>query len=306
MAVTLDNGQARLTIRPDLGAGATAYDFHDGNRWQPIFRRVPDDTDHPFQLSNILLVPFSGRVSGGGFNFDGQFHAIERNMPTEKYPIHGSGFFLPWTVTHASPDRMTLAISASGPGPFRYDAEMTYALDGAALDMRLSVVNHGIRLPFGLGFHPWFVRDPDTSIEASATDVWLEHEDHLPKALVPVREYEDMDFNIARPLPARWINNWFSGWNGRALIDWPSRHVGARITASDVLDKYVVFSPAADADFFCFEPVSHPVDAFNLSGGPLSHGLVALDSGTGITASMRIDPFDTTSGDVRSIRAPTL
>ena len=110
MAITLDNGQARITVRPDLGAGATSYDFHDGTGWQPIFRRVSDDTVHPFELSNILLVPFSGRVSGGGFTFDGRFHAIERNLPPEKYPIHGSGFALPWTVSHQAPDSVTLRL----------------------------------------------------------------------------------------------------------------------------------------------------------------------------------------------------
>ena len=115
MTVTLDNGVARVTLRPDLGAGTTGYDFHDGKNWQPVFRRVPDDTDHPFQLSNILLVPFSGRVSGGGFTFEGRFHAIERNMPTEKYPIHGSAFALPWQIAEETRESLTLRLSATGP-----------------------------------------------------------------------------------------------------------------------------------------------------------------------------------------------
>ena len=225
MALILDNGKARVTLRPDLGSGATAYDFHDGTAWQPIFRRVPDDTGHPFQLSNILLVPFSGRISGGGFSFDGQFHAIEPNMPTEKYPIHGSAFALPWTVWHWSPESITLRLSAEGPGPFRYAATMTYALEESALVMRLDVVNHGIRLPFGLGFHPWFVRDGDTRLQAPAAQVWLERDDHLPETVEPVARHPDMDFNLSRPLPARWVNNWFSGWDREARIDWPApRH----------------------------------------------------------------------------------
>ena len=35
-AITLDNGKVRLTVRPDLGAGATGYDLRDGETWQPI------------------------------------------------------------------------------------------------------------------------------------------------------------------------------------------------------------------------------------------------------------------------------
>jgi len=290
MALILDNGKARVTLRPDLGAGATAYDFHDGTAWQPIFRRVPDDTGHPFQLSNILLVPFSGRISGGGFSFDGQFHAIEPNMPTEKYPIHGSAFALPWTVWHWSPESITLRLSAEGPGPFRYAATMTYALEESALVMRLEVVNHGIRLPFGLGFHPWFVRDDDTRLRAPAAQVWLERDDHLPETVEPVARHADMDFNLSRPLPDRWVNNWFSGWDREARIDWPRRGIRAAIIASDGLDQYVVFSPSGDADFFCFEPVSHPVDAVNLPGGGETYGMKVLAAGESIAASMRIAP----------------
>ena len=290
MAITLDNGHARVTVRPDFGAGATGYDFHDGTGWQPIFRRVSDDTAHPFQLSNILLVPFSGRVSGGGFTFDGRFHAIERNLPTEKYPIHGSAFALPWIVSHQAPESVTLRLSATGPGPFRYDAKMTYALEGTALSMSLEVVNRGIRLPFGVGFHPWFVRDGDTRLTASADQVWLERDDHLPDAVEPVAGYPDMDFNQPRRLPARWINNWFSGWDRQAEIHWPARGLRVAITASAELGQYVVFSPAGDADFFCFEPVSHPVDAFNLAGGAEKHGMKILGPDETVTAAMRIAP----------------
>lgn len=290
MAIILDNGKARVTLRPDLGAGATAYEIHDGTAWQPIFRRVPDDTSHPFQLSNILLVPFSGRVSGGGFTFDGQFHALERNMETETYPIHGSAFANPWTVWHWTLDSVTFRLAAGGPGPFRYDATMTYALEDAALVMRLEVVNRGIRLPFGIGFHPWFVRDGDTRLQAPAAQVWLEQDDHLPKAIEPVARHPDMDFNVSRALPGRWINNWFSGWNRQAHIDWPRRGISADITASEGLDQYVVFSPEGDADFFCFEPVSHPVDAFNLPGGAETYGMKVLEPGEAVSASMHIAP----------------
>ncbi|MGV3550874.1 aldose 1-epimerase [Rhizobium sp.] len=293
MAVTLDNGQGRIIIRPDLGAGATAYDINDGDGWQPIFRRVADDTDHPFELSNILLVPFSGRISGGGFSFDGQFHAIERNMPSEKYPIHGSAFALPWQVTRQDADSVTMVLSADGPGPYRYEAEMIYALEGSALVMRIKVVNRGMRLPFGLGFHPWFVRDADTSLTAPADKVWLERDDHLPDSVEAVTVHPDMDFGDAKPLPARWINNWFSGWTRHARIDWPGRKLKAEITASERLDQYVVFSPEADATYFCFEPVSHPVDAVNLPSGPASYGMEIVEPGGEITASMTIRPSRT-------------
>ena len=288
-ATELDNGAARIVVRPDLGAGLTAFDVRHGGGWQPIFRTADPATTHPFALSNILLVPFSGRVSGGGFSFDGTFHALPRNVEAEKYPLHGNGFAARWDVTSQSADAIALSLSSDGPGPFRYDATMSYRLEGAGLVMALSLINRAkIRLPYGAGFHPWFVRDADTTLSAPASGVWLEQPDHLPKAYEPVASHPDMDFNQPRPLPARWINNWFDGWNGKARIAWPTRGLAADVTASDALSQYVVFSPAADADFFCFEPVTHPVDAFNLPGAAEDHGLKILAPGEALSVETRI------------------
>lgn len=288
-AVSLSNGRARITMRPDLGAGLTAFDVRHDDGWQPIFRTVDPGTMHPFALSNILLVPFSGRVSGGGFSFDGVFHALPRNMESEAYPLHGSGFSAAWHVASEGADFICLALSAEGPGPFRFDATVTYRLIDAGLLMTLDVTNRAaIRLPYGLGFHPWFVRDADTTLAAPATDVWLEQADHLPKGREPVAMHPDMDFNHPRLLPARWVNNWFDGWDGKARIAWPGRGLAADIEASGALNRYVVFSPAADADFVCFEPVTHPVDAFNLPGELRDHGLKVLEPGECLGVSMRI------------------
>lgn len=288
-AVQLSNGAARIVVRPDLGAGLTAFDVLQDDTWQPVFRTADPAETHPFALSNILLVPFSGRVSGGGFSFDGHFHALPRTIENEPCPIHGSGFSAPWKETSRSADSIALTLSAQGPGPFRYDATMFYRLEGAGLVMELNLVNRApVRLPYGAGFHPWFVRDADTTLLAPAKGIWLERSDHLPEAYVPVSDRPTMDFNRARPLPAHWINNGFDGWDGKARIDWPGRGLSALVEADEVLGHYVVFSPEADADFFCFEPVSHAVDAFNLPGGTETQGLKVLEPGERLDIRIRV------------------
>ncbi|UTG94956.1 aldose 1-epimerase (plasmid) [Sinorhizobium meliloti] len=289
-AIELSNGEARLIARPDLGAGLTAFDvLHDGV-WQAIFRRVDPSTAHPFALSNILLVPFSGRVSGGGFTFDGTFHALPRNVETELYPIHGNGFSVAWDVASLSADLLTLTLSAEGPGPFRYDATMSYRLQGAGLVMELSLVNRArIRLPYGAGFHPWFVREQDTTLHAPARGVWLEQSDHLPKAHDAIAAHADLDFNRPKPLPARWINNWFDGWDGRGRAS-TGQVGGSRWTWMRARGSANTSSsrPRLAADFFCFEPVTHPVDAFNLPGKAEAHGLKILEPDESLAVSARV------------------
>jgi aldose 1-epimerase len=118
-----------------------------------------------------------------------------------------------------------------------------------------------MRLPFGFGFHPWFVRSRQAWLKAPATTVWLEDVRHLPAGGVPVGERPDWDFATLRPLPEGWINNGFEGWNGVAQIDWRDRGLSVAIFADRRLSTCLGYSPSASAGFLCFEPVSHPVDA---------------------------------------------
>ena len=118
-----------------------------------------------------------------------------------------------WSGT--PPAEVVLALESSDQPPFDYQAELTYALAGSALTMRLAVLHRGaVAAPYGLGFHPWLPRTPGTLIELPASEVWLETADHMPAGKVPIAARPDWDFARWRPLPTDWINNGFSGWSG--------------------------------------------------------------------------------------------
>jgi hypothetical protein len=68
--------------------------------------------------------------------------------------------------------------------------------------MDLSVTKRaGMALPYGPGFHPWFVRDVDTWLTASAERAWLEGADRLAAGSVAMAERPGMDFSAPRALP---------------------------------------------------------------------------------------------------------
>jgi aldose 1-epimerase len=282
---------ARVVIRPDLGAGLQRYDLLDRGEVEPLFRPAARDVEHPFDLANILLVPWSGRISGGGFTFDGVFHALEPNLPTEAFPIHGNGFSSVWTVQNHDDAAAELRLEANGPGPFRYDATVIYRLDDGALTMELAVTNEAsIPLPYGGGFHPWFPRGRDARLKAGASTAWLEDENHLPASSAPVTPGSRCDFSIARPLATGWTHVWFSDWDGKARIEWPDRQLALDIEASGNLSSCVLYSPSEEAGFLCFEPVSHPVDAHNLGQAPQDFGLIRLAPGDTFGCSARFAP----------------
>lgn len=289
--VTLCDDIAEAVVVPDLGAALASYDIVVSRR-MPLFRPCRDlSQTEPFALANNLLLPWSNRISRGGFSFEGKFHALAPNLKGEPYPIHGNRFSSAWEVENAASTAVELSLTSNGPGPFRYAAHATYALSEGALTMGLRIVNLAdAPLPFGLGFHPWIVRTPDTLLRAKADRIALETSDHLPSVTAPVSSRPDWDFSAPLKLPCDWINNAFLGWDGRAEIVWPDRKLALTIAADPPLDVCIVYSPSDKADFFCFEPVTHPVDAHNASGGPQANGLAILAPGASLTATCRFEP----------------
>lgn len=279
--VELHDGRARLVLAPERGAAIERYDaLVIGGAPVPLLK--PGDGTGTSGCQ--LLVPWSNRISGGGFTFDGRFHAVEPNVPGEAFPIHGDGFQKPWRLARHTAIEAELVLDDGAIGPYRYAASITYALRDGALDARLSVENRaGIRLPYGLGFHPWFPRGDTTQLKARAKRVWLEDERHLPVGVVSVSERPGWDFDRPIPLPLEWVNNAFDGWDRRASIVQMEEGIKISLTASPELAVYILYSPSPDAGFFCFEPVSHIVDAHH------GEGLTVLEDGATMSAGMSLD-----------------
>ena len=292
--LAISDGVAKAVIVPELGAGLASYDLLVGGRREPLFRPCRDlSAARPFDLAHNILVPWSGRISGDGFTFDGRFHALGPNLPGEPLPIHGNGFSSAWSLAEVSSDRARLTFASSGPGPYRYDAEVTYALKVGALLIDLAVTSRAaIPLPYGLGLHPWFPRTPGTTLQARAITATLEDNRHLPAGQVPIALRSEWDFGTPKHLPGAWVNNDFGPWDGHAVIRWKDRGLSLAVEArrGSALTTFILYSPAFDADFFCFEPVTHPVDAHNRVGGPAAHGLSVLSSGETLAVGCRFVP----------------
>lgn len=278
--IELQAGMARAVILPDLGGGLAGLWLAD----RPILRPWRGEPrDGPFSLALNLLAPFSNRIRGG-FAFDGCRHELVPNLAGEPYPIHGDAFQRTWDVSALGRESVTLVVKGSF-GPFVYDGTVTYDLCPDSLFVRLGIVSRAdIGLPYGLGFHPWFPRLPETHLKFKAGGVWLEDQNHMPAGLAPAPVPPEWDFGMLRPLPREWINNAFSGWDGQARIMQGSSGIAVTIK-TDNTDHAVLYSPSATADFFCFEPVTHPVDAHNLPGLP---GLRTLSHGENLEISMTL------------------
>lgn len=279
--VWLECAGQRLGLVPSLGGGVAAWQVERPgglfDLWRPWNEARPDR----FTLASFPLVPWSNRISRGGFEHEGRFHAMQPNRVGEAYPIHGDGWLQPWDCAQPAADTMVMSLESRrfDGNPYEYAALQRFTLVDGGMDQWLTVTQLGTDgLPFGLGQHPYFLRTPATRIHAPVQGVWLSGKDPLPTghstAFPPSWDLHDA------PAHGPMIDNGYTGWDGTARIVWPERGMELELRVPEVVEAggggYCLVYRPPEGDFFCFEPITHPIDAFHLPGRP---GLRILKQG---------------------------
>ncbi len=277
----------QLGLLPTLGGGVAAWQLDRAqgplDLWRPWDGHNPD----LYSLASFAMVPWSNRISAGGFEHDGQFHPIALNRVGEPYPIHGDGWLQPWTLSQPASNTLVMNLESHHfeGNPYDYQATQTFQLLEGGLDQTISVTHLGdSSLPYGLGLHPWFPRTPQTRLHAAVQGVWLSGADPLPTAHTadfPATWNPNQGMDVNGTL----IDNAFTGWSGLGRIEWPEHQLQLEMRVPDIHDRgqddgYSLLYRPPVGPAFCFEPVTHPIDAFHQPGRP---GLRVLQTGESLT-----------------------
>lgn len=157
--VWLTHAGQRLGLVPSLGGGVAAWQLERRpdllDLWRPWDGRNLD----MYSLASFAMLPWSNRISKGGFDHDGQFYPMVCNRVGEPYPIHGDGWLQPWTLKQPADDTLIMSLQSHqfGGNPYEYEATQTFRLVSGGLDQTVRVTHTGFDpLPYGLGLHPWF------------------------------------------------------------------------------------------------------------------------------------------------------
>ena len=282
--VWLHHAGQHLGLVPTLGGSVAAWQIDVPHARIDLWRSWDGVTPDLYQLASFPLVPWSNRISGGGFTHDGQFHAMRPNRAGEPYPIHGDGWLQTWQIAQPAPDTVVMTLESHGfnASPYEYHATQTFRLVEGGLDQQLQVRHLGDKtLPYGLGVHPWFPRTPMTRIRAPVQGVWLSGKDPLP-----VRHTHDFppgwDLNNGVKAHGPLIDNGYTGWGGKACITWPERGMQLHAEMPDfehdgaAAQHFCLIYRPPKGPAFCFEPITQPIDAFHLPRRP---GLRVLREG---------------------------
>jgi aldose 1-epimerase len=112
-----------------------------------------------------LLVPWPGRVTGGGYSFEGEAYQLTIDEPAKNAAIHGLARWLSWSPKEHGEASITMGARLLGhPGyPFCLELEQAYAWSAAGLEVAFSATNIGTgTAPFGYGCHPYFTVGTDS------------------------------------------------------------------------------------------------------------------------------------------------
>lgn len=272
MVVQLQDRLTRLSIAPATGASLVNWQVKASG--QPLLRHSDEAalaTGSPRKLGCYPLAPWSNRIGGGGFTRPAGWLALPANTDQGPYPIHGSAWQQPWNVDSQGDDHACLSLDSHV--PFAYRATLEVRLHEGCLSLDLQVTHLDDHATWhGLGFHPYFPRMVDTRLLAPAQQVWLGEDGALPSRQTAIPD--DWCFDTLNGLPTRGVDHAFSGWEGGCSIVQPEAGYRLDCQASGA-DHYLLFCPEGQA-FFCFEPVSHPINAHHLPGRP---GLQLLHKG---------------------------
>lgn len=287
-SVELRQGALRLQVFPGAGGSIGAFELQRGGHTIPLMRRCHPDAFAvgALAMASFPLVPYSNRILGGSFEFRGRSISQRPNMLPHEHPLHGHAWRAPWTVQHQTGSQLELAyVHRPDEWPWHYSALQSLRLSGTALMLTLSVENRSATpMPAGLGLHPYFECNESTTLRAHLPRVW-QAKDFVPTALEPVARA--WDFGRPQRVAEVELDHCFAGWDGAAEIHWPDRQLRLRIESDPVASHAVIYVPRG-ATFFCFEPVSHANDAFNLAArGVGDTGMRVIEPGERLSMSVR-------------------
>lgn len=287
--ITLQNEQLEAAVAPTLGAAVIAFNVHHRGDWLPLRPDLRRQPDFRYAETSFLLAPYSNRIRGGRFTFDGRTYQLNT---TNDHAMHGDIWYRSWRVVTQTATELTCALNTRNHPhinwPWHFAIQVTYQLDGNRLRSRLAMTNlDSTPMPAGLGWHPYFSR----SLTATSEPVVLTlqtsrvypdgNDDRMPSG-DPIALPPELDFTRPAALTTdTFIDHCFTGYDGRGRIEWTKSGIALDIACSDNLDHLVIYNPT-DRPYFAIEPVSNANNAINLAAGG---GMVRLDPADTLSAA---------------------
>jgi aldose 1-epimerase len=262
----LENKNIIVEVAPFSGGSITRFDYKYNNFNIPIFRRCNDDLIDKFSAlgaSCFPLLPYSNRLRHGKFTIEGRQYRHKLNCPPEVHSSHGDAWMRPWRIINESDSHIEMYLQAKDDQTIKYAATQIIQLEKDAISIMIKITNKDLILaPFGIGIHPYFPRTLNSQLTCDLASEWALDCDLMPLKFAPNPIKEQMKNGISiDKLP---IHSAYNSSSTDAYISLQSNEFLVKIETTPKMQHAILWCPAGH-DFFCYEPVSHMIDGFNMS-----------------------------------------
>ncbi|MBL6459027.1 aldose epimerase [Belnapia sp. T6] len=277
----LAGGDWRARLLPEQGGAFAQLAWRDHDVLVPL--PLGADPNASF-AGAFVMAPWTNRLDAGLLPVAGTVYQLPVNRVADNTAIHGLARDRAWQVESAGPAACELVQVLDGAAeglPWHYVARLQVALGADGMRCALALTNAGtLPFPFGLGWHPFFLRPPGTGLRFHATSLFARDARCLPVAVQP-------SAGVVGEEPAyEGLDTHFAGWDGMAEIIRPDLRL--RLEAAGAWARNLqVFAPGG-SNILCVEPVSHVPDAPNRPDFAGYGPLAMLAPGAVLEASLRL------------------
>jgi len=232
------------------------------------------------------MLPFSNRLAGGLFTWDGQAVQLETG-PGSSDALHGVAHRMPWEIASACESRASLRYRhrpGTGGWPWPFDAALGIALGSEDMEVRLSMHNIGdVAAPAALGWHPYHPFPPGPAVApvppfpAGSPAVGARGAAALSLAAGPAQPVGPLGVDSSPESQAAGLlehrmdaaslrsqTTAFESWLGSFTLRLDDTHcLVAESTGCPHLVLHVPASPGLVPDYLCLEPVTLLPGALN-------------------------------------------
>lgn len=246
-----------------------------------------------------FLGPWANRLDEPAFYANGRRYAFDMELGNVRgsIPIHGFLGASEWQVVEVRADADAAWVTSRleffrsplwmKQFPFAHTIEITHRLQEGALEVRTRIQNLSLEpMPVSIGFHPYFQltdspRD-DWTIAVGARTQWLLAENKIPTGETQAIERLFPDPQAVALKDYRLdhvVGNLVRDAEGRAIMSVKGRSQRLDVSVGANYRAVVIYAPAPDRSFICFEPMAAITNAMNAAHKGLYKELQSIPGG---------------------------
>ena len=272
--IELFDGNEALILKVNLDRGAAIIELNlpTEKGKVPLFWPIEDEEilSNPYGKQDILF-PFPNRLENGEYTFEGKTYKMPINDAEYHNAIHGFVRERPFRIVKKTSNSESAELQlmqhfeGNASFPFSFDFYLCYTLIHGEFKVSFEVVNTGFdAMPFGLGWHPYFLlTDKSARLKLPAVTQFEMTDRMLPSgrskhleqsSLVHDNSYYDASFKLRTK---------------EVIYELKQRSVVLNIIPSPEFGYLQVYSPTGK-DVWAIEPMSCSVNALNTKDGLLT------------------------------------